>query len=191
MSRPIAALLAVAMPLVGLAGMWASTERWSRQGTDWLVPVEGYDPRDLLRGHYVQFRYAWPGAEEPAFGASATVEPQDYPFGGCITGTAPTIDRVVRIGSEAGRSTCANLLAPADTTMFGTPDLPREGRLYVAQTSARALEEQLRNPDLQGVIRVRLRSDGTVTPLELTFRPRPPEQEPEAQRESGADSPAR
>ena len=184
MNRRLASLLAIALPLVGLSGMWASTERWSKQGTDWLVPVEGYDPRDLLRGHYVQFRFAWPGAEEPAFAASATVEPENYPFGGCVTGTAPTIDRVVRIDSEAARDACPHLLAPAETTMFGTPDLPREGRLYVAQTAGRRLEEQLRNPKLQGLVRVRLRSDGTVTPLELSFRPRPP------QPESAADSPA-
>lgn len=29
------------------------------KGTAWTVPVSGYDPRDLLRGHYVQFNYDW------------------------------------------------------------------------------------------------------------------------------------
>jgi uncharacterized membrane-anchored protein len=28
-------------------------------GTYWRVPVTGYDPRDLLRGHYITFRYDW------------------------------------------------------------------------------------------------------------------------------------
>lgn len=186
MNRRLASLITLALPLVGLAGMWASTEQWNRQGTDWLVPVTGYDPRDLLRGHYVQFRYAWPGAEEAAMDAAATVEPENYPFGGCLTGTAPAIDRVVKLTSEAEREACAHPLAPADFTMFGTPDLPREGRLYVAQTTGQRLEEQLRNPALQGMIRVRLRSDGTVTPQELTFRPRPPAAEP-----ARADNPAR
>jgi uncharacterized membrane-anchored protein len=27
------------------------------------VAVTGYDPRDLLRGHYVRFTYVWP--EDP------------------------------------------------------------------------------------------------------------------------------
>jgi hypothetical protein len=186
MNRRLAALVALALPLVGLAGMWASTEQWHRQGTDWLVPVTGYDPRDLLRGHYVQFRYAWPGAEEAQFDATATVEPEHYPFGGCITGTAPAIARVVKLASEADRAACAHPLAPGDTSMFGTPDLPRDGRLYVAQTAGQRLEEQLRDPDMQGMIRVRLRSDGTVTPLELTFRPRPPAADP-----ARADNPVR
>lgn len=183
MTRRAACLLAVALPLAGLAGMWASTERWHRQGSEWLVPVEGYDPRDLLRGHFVEFRYVWPGAEEPAANAGATAEPANYPFGGCVTGTAPTIDRVVRIASEAQRKACQHVLAPADTSMIGMPDLPRDGRLYVAQTVGRRLEEQLRNRNLQGMIRVRLRADGTVTPLELTFRARPSE--------ANRDTPAR
>ena len=180
MNRRLATWIALALPLVGLAGMWASTEHWNRQGTDWLVPVTGYDPRDLLRGHYVQFRYAWPGAEEAAMDASATIEPENFPYGGCIVGTAPRIDRVVKLASVAERDACAHALAPAGTTMFGTPDLPREGRLYVAQTAGQRLEEKLRNPDLQGMIRVRLRSDGTVTPQELTFAPRPAQAAPRA-----------
>jgi hypothetical protein len=185
MNRRLASLLALALPLVGLTGMWASTEHWHRQGTDWLVPVEGYDPRDLLRGHYVQFRYAWPGAEEAPFDPAATAEPDSYPLGACITGTAPAITRVVKLESEAARAACQHRLAPDGTTIFGTPDLPRDGRLYVAQTAGKRLEEQLRDPAQQGMIRMRLRSDGTVTPLELTFRPRPPAAA------AGADTPAR
>ena len=191
MTRRLAALIAIALPLVGLAGMWATTERWHRQGTDWLVPVQGYDPRDLLRGHYVEFRYAWPGAEEARFDPSATVEPENYPFGGCITGTAPEIERVVRMISASDRAACAHPLAPADTTVFGTPDLPRQGRLYVAQTAGPRLEAQLRNTALQGMIQVRLRSDGTVTPVELTFRPRPPEPPEPTATDASAGSPAR
>ena len=183
MNRRLAAVLAVTLPLVGLAGMWGSTERWSRQGTDWLVPVEGYDPRDLLRGHYVQFRFAWPGAEEPAFDANLPPESVEFPFGACLEGSAPQVATVRRLANEGARSGCAAYLAPEDGTgLFGGADLPRNGRLYIAQTAGQRLEEQLRNPRLKGMIRVRLRSDGTVTPLELTFTPRPPE--------TDSDSPA-
>ena len=193
MNRRLAALLALALPLVGLAGMWASTENWHRQGTDWLVPVEGYDPRDLLRGHYVEFRYAWPGAEEggpvardvavPDESGTAPPEadfpdqpdePTDFPFGACIRGQAPAIAQVERLASEAERADCPHILAADPATLYGYPDLPRNGRLYIPQTAGPGLEAQLRDPDLQGMIRVRLRADGTLTPLELTFSPRPP-----------------
>lgn len=178
MKHRLAPLIALALPLAGLAGLWAQTEHWSRQGSDWLVPVEGYDPRDLLRGHYVQFRYVWPGAEEPSIDAAASAAvPPSYPEGACLIGAAPRIDRVVRLPDAAARGRCQNVLAPAGFTAIGQPDLPREGRLYIPQTAGKKLEDQLRNPAMQGTIRVRLRSDGTITPIELTFapRPRPPE----------------
>lgn len=179
MNRRLASLAAIALPLVGLAGMWASTERWSRQGTDWLVPIEGYDPRDLLRGHYVQFRYAWPGAEAAATGEPIAAGQNDYPFGGCLEGTAPRLDRVRKLASEAEREACAAYLAPEEFGIFGGPDLPRDGRLYIPQTAGPELEERLRDADTAATIRVRLRSDGTVTPLELTFAPRSPEPVPD------------
>ncbi|MFN4114131.1 MAG: GDYXXLXY domain-containing protein [Sphingomonadaceae bacterium] len=182
MNRRLASLLVLALPLAGLAGLWASTEHWHRQGTDWLVPVTGYDPRDLLRGHYVEFRYAWPGAEEsglvprelalPEQGEPAP--PTDFPFGACIRGQAPAIAQVERLVSEADRAACPNAVAPDPAARSGYPDLPRDGRLYIPQTAGPELEAQLRDPDVQGMIRVRLRPDGTLTPLELTFSPRPP-----------------
>ena len=49
--------LALALPVLGLAGSWALSHRQAQQGTDWEVPVAGYDPRDLLRGDYVILRY--------------------------------------------------------------------------------------------------------------------------------------
>lgn len=183
MTRRWMALAAYALPLIGLSAMWASTEQWHRQGTDWLVPVEGYDPRDLLRGHYVQFQYQWPGAElaQPDF--DAPTAPEGYAFGACLVGSAPRLERVERLADEAARARCPHYLANEGSGIYGTPDLPRNGRLYVAQTAGNALERQLGDTAVQGMIRVRLREDGSVTPLELTFVPRAPER-------VRADSPA-
>lgn len=38
----------------------------ARDGDIWLLPVAGYDPRDLLRGQYIQFRYDTHGVEKMA-----------------------------------------------------------------------------------------------------------------------------
>lgn len=32
----------------------------SFEGTEYRVRITGYDPRDVLRGHYIQFIYEWP-----------------------------------------------------------------------------------------------------------------------------------
>ena len=31
---------------------------------EWRLPIRGYDPRDILRGRYIQFRYDFSGVED-------------------------------------------------------------------------------------------------------------------------------
>ena len=49
------------------------------------------------------------------------------------------------------------------------------GQIYVPQSQATNMEAKLRDPKLQAVVRIRLRDDGHITPLRMTFRPKPPE----------------
>ena len=48
-------LLAMVIADVVIFGGWVSYEELSRNGDRINLPVEGYDPRDLLSGHYIQF----------------------------------------------------------------------------------------------------------------------------------------
>ena len=178
--KRMATLAALVLPLVGLAGLWVWTDSWTREGTDWEVPVEGYDPRDLLRGHYIQFQYDWPGeevAEEnrwwlPAF---------------CIEGEAPTIERIV-VREDVER--CAHFAKPDPASIYGGQGL-RRGRLYVPQARARILEEKLADPELRGIVTVRQRTDGRILPQGIRFRPLTPQEraEREAQRDNEAPPP--
>lgn len=154
-------LLALVLPLAGLAGLWAWSDYRSRQGSDWLVPIEGYDPRDLLRGHYVEFAYAWPG--EDAFDDEFLRE-----F--CIEGAAPRIERIVPVPSGGS---CAHYARANDGGIYRTGGL-RRGRIYIAQDKAAELQASLRDPAQRGFVLIRLRDDGRVTPRELRFEPAPP-----------------
>jgi uncharacterized membrane-anchored protein len=54
--RAVRVLLAAALPLVAL-GLWTARHAWfTSSGTLVEFPVVGYDPRDLLTGHYVTYR---------------------------------------------------------------------------------------------------------------------------------------
>jgi GDYXXLXY protein len=55
--------LAVVVPMLGLLVLVARAEVRLRSGASFRVAIEGYDPRDLLRGHYLQyrFRFDWQG----------------------------------------------------------------------------------------------------------------------------------
>jgi hypothetical protein len=152
---------AFALPLAGLAALWGWSDHLSRQGTDWLVPIAGYDPRDLLRGHYVQFTYDWPGLGDgrglPGEGVAEL----------CLHGAAPRLDNVVRPAPGLG---CEHLARAADADS-GYPMGLSTGRVYIPQTSSSHLTRKLTDPELRGFVVLRQREDGTVTPRELRFRP--------------------
>uniref|UniRef100_UPI0035B2B6BC GDYXXLXY domain-containing protein n=1 Tax=Sandaracinobacter sp. TaxID=2487581 RepID=UPI0035B2B6BC len=59
MTRRPLLLAALALPALWLAaGIWQN-ERALSAAPEWRIPIEGYDPRDPLRGRYIQFAYAW------------------------------------------------------------------------------------------------------------------------------------
>ena len=142
--------------LLGLAVAWIVTHHRAQQGVEWDVPVSGYDPRDLLRGHYIAYQYDWPGFKRDGYGNGKEVL--------CLDGAPPTIRRAY--------------LAPEGDCPYpvsGPDDIwaVDRGQIYVPQTQASAMEAKLRDPKLQAMVRFRLRPDGHITPLAMTFRPRP------------------
>lgn len=151
-------IAALALPLAGLSVLWGWSDYKSRQGTDWDVPVQGYDPRDLLRGHYVEFTYDWPGEID---------ESDAYLAQFCIEGAAPVIERIVPTDDLAA---CAHPARASGSDIYGLEGL-RRGRLYIAQTRSSELQEKLADRDLRGIVRVRQRDDGLITPQEIRFRP--------------------
>lgn len=151
-------VLALVLPIVGLAALWGWSDYKSRQGTDWDVPVQGYDPRDLLRGHYVEFTYDWP----------SEIDENDLFMGQfCIEGTPPAVERIVATDDLAA---CAHPARASGSDIYGFEELWR-GRLYIAQTRSSELEKKLADPELRGIVRIRQREDGLITPQDISFRP--------------------
>ena len=58
-------IVAVVFPILGLLALIGRAELNLRNGRSWDLPISGYDPRDLLSGHYLRYQYRleWtPGA---------------------------------------------------------------------------------------------------------------------------------
>ena len=49
-------LLAVALPIVTVCLLIVRAELNVNSGSEWELSIEGYDPRDILRGHYLRFQ---------------------------------------------------------------------------------------------------------------------------------------
>ncbi len=145
---------ALALPLVGLAAAWAIAHDRAQQGVEWEVPIAGFDPRDLLRGHYIVYRYDWPGL---AAGVSPSTSSAL-----CLKGTPPRIEVV----GPLDRACAHPIRAPHGSSALAA------GRLYVPQDKAAALERQLADRSSRAVLRMRVRADGSITPLRIEFRPR-------------------
>ncbi len=150
--------LFLALPIAGLAGLWWQADDQSRRGVDWDIPIAGNDPRDLLRGHYIQFRYDWPGMDE---------EEVDFFEGACLIGSPPQIERVIPLSQQPD---CEHVLLADFSSVHGRNDL-RRGRLYVDQTLAGELESQLFDQESTAIVKGRLRSDGRLIPQDISFVP--------------------
>lgn len=148
-------LAALVLPLAGLGWAWAGLERLSRTGSEWEVPVRGYDPRDLLQGHYLAYSYDWPGEVGPRSNR------WDAPGELCLLGTPPKLAGV----EPAHGQSCPARLRAADSA---------GGRYYLPRERALDLQRRLADRSQQGLIRIRLRADGHAVPLGLTFRSRGP-----------------
>ncbi|WP_022681620.1 GDYXXLXY domain-containing protein [Sphingobium bisphenolivorans] len=167
---------ALVLPLIACGIVWASTYRLAQQGEEWLIPIQGYDPRDLLRGHYVQYRYDWPVDTARPDQASATIDPS-YAARLCIEGVAPIIDRVRALPASSGlrdpqeSKGCAIIVRATAGTRREVRGL-ESGIFFASQGSAIELSRRLADPKLQGMVRVRIRPDGVMRPVGLEFRPR-------------------
>jgi hypothetical protein len=169
MSHPALRAAALILPLLGIGAVWARTHLFAQTGTDWEVPVQGYDPRDLLRGHYIQYRYDWPGI-------SSEEELEGYGTQLCLTGTAPAISKARLVSQEeADTAKCGAIVKQTPGGEYEYDGLAR-GRLFVAQTAAPEMERKLGDPKLKALLKVRIREDGLMRPLSMRFVPRPAEQ---------------
>lgn len=147
------------LPLALLAAVWGHTSWQAQQGEEWLIPIRGYDPRDLLRGHYVQYSYDWPGGQVEGTGTSLS-----YASGLCIEGRAPDIVKV-RAYPLVGCAIIVRATAGSRREVRGL----ETGILYVSQPRAIALSKQLADPKLRGFVRVKIRPDGVMRPVDLAF----------------------
>jgi uncharacterized membrane-anchored protein len=51
---------ALLLPIVAFAGLTVRAELSRASGPVFRVAITGYDPRDLLQGHYLRYRIQWP-----------------------------------------------------------------------------------------------------------------------------------
>jgi uncharacterized membrane-anchored protein len=159
-------LVAVALPLLVIVLGIVRAERFLGRTHDFVFEIGGYDPRDLLRGHYLQFRLT----ADPLPQREACI---DDPLGTCCLCLTRAQPGQL---SQVERATCATARTECDASLpLGV--LAGSFRYYIPEESAKELEKRLLDAmprrgaravvavDPRGEARVReLRIDGVPVP---------------------------
>lgn len=143
-------LLAVLLPLAAILAGVVSAERRASRAPHLVFEIEGYDPRDLLRGRYLQFRLRLPAPPADACGDS------DPDCCLCATEGEPGGTARVAYVSCAAEPDCDAILPAARAGM--------PLRFYVPEARAPQVERELLAAAARGAARadVAIAADGTI-----------------------------
>jgi len=159
-------LVAVALPLLAIVLGIVRAERFLGRTRDFVFEIGGYDPRDLLRGHYLQFTLR----VEPLPQREACVDEPQGTCCLCVTRAPP--GQV----SQVERATCTTSRAACDASL-PLSVLAQPYRYYVPEEHAKALEERMRDAmrrqGARAVVAVDSRGDARVRELRIDGVPIP------------------
>jgi hypothetical protein len=131
-------LAALLLPVLWLGGTALLNQRALGTASEWRIPIEGYDPRDPLRGQYIRFSYRWEVEGDESLCKAGT----------CAICLSQEADTVIATLSPAGTQ-CTYRIDPEASSMdirpgFGDrPQLLFGSRMFVSEARAPQLEAWL------------------------------------------------
>jgi hypothetical protein len=130
--------LALLLPLVGLVLSIAAREAGLSGASEWRIPIAGFDPRDPIRGRFIQFHYDWRVTGDPALCTAAACALCLSGDSGEIVATMVAPGTVCPAYVDVNGSNIRGLnVAPGQVPDFSS-------RIFVSETSAPKLEDMLR-----------------------------------------------
>lgn len=146
MNSQIVKACALLVPTLILGGTSVLHAYNQRNGILWQVAITGYDPRDLLSGHYLQFRYDW----NLIANEFETQLCQDTDCVLCASDPQAFNPSVVLQQTELAAAQCPSFIAgsldPAGNFMIAG-DREALTRYYIPESEAARLDALLRNQD--------------------------------------------
>lgn len=139
--KPIG-LLVLAIPFLVMLAMIGVNHNNMTAYKEYRFPITGYDPRDLLRGHYMTFRYVWPDDATDMF--KDNTYPRTEKVCACLSGE--TIEPAVRfdacVSTDKRQKACK-----AGIQVDGGHGQPSEDlrQYYIPEEHAPMLERMLRS----------------------------------------------
>jgi len=140
----------VMIPFILLSLLIARAEYHLSTGTQWDFAVTGYDPRDLLRGHYLRFKlsYDWQKIHNECSGTKGC----SY----CLTDIGKQVPKVQITDTPVAKQ-CDGFMQYDDL------EEPLD-RFYIPETQARLAEDLLRQAGQNSTAYLRLSINKKGTP---------------------------
>ena len=122
-------LIAVALPFVVLCLLIVRAEYNIRNGEQWSFELRGYDPRDLLRGHYLQFNilYDWDQEKNECNSGNDCCL--------CLTKNETRVPKVHRTACSTAKNQCDGFILSSKQNVLN--------RYYIPEASAKRAEKLL------------------------------------------------
>lgn len=164
--------IAILVPLLGLLALVGRAEWAVRSGPVFTIPIEGYDPRDLLHGQYLQYRYRIRWHDVDTCDDTLRVDHE----GILIQELAPQCCLCLRRSAADGYDPFVQQV-PCDADRLGCDGLLRSAsimppqRHFVPETEARALESALRTHEAAIELSIGPTGEPAVRELLLDRRP--------------------
>jgi hypothetical protein len=131
--------LAVILPMLGLLVLVARAEVQLRSGESFRIAIKGHDPRDLLRGHYLQYSFDFDWRGESTCGALSGGVPAGLDSSCCVCLTADVDSNTL---AEARQVAC-DQVSGCDGWLEAA-SIASPLRYFVPERHAPELEEALR-----------------------------------------------
>lgn len=148
-------LLIVMIPFILLCLLIARAEYHLSTGAQWDFAITGYDPRDLLRGHYLQFRviYDWQEPQNECSGRTSCFY--------CLTDVNEQAPKVQIVDAHTAKQ-CDGFMQYDDLQ-------EPLNRFYIAETQAKLAEDILRQARLDNTayLRLSINKDGVPRIVDL------------------------
>ncbi|MCA9657656.1 MAG: GDYXXLXY domain-containing protein [Myxococcales bacterium] len=155
-------VVAVVVPLLGLLALIGRAEFNLQDGRPWLLPIRGYDPRDLISGHYLRFTYDLHPQPSTCGAPPGDFAPADALDASCCLCLQPPSE-----WPEIRQLTCEEAASAGCMSWIRSADVIGEQRYFIPEGRGAELEQAIR--ERNAAMRVRVTDDGTLAIEQLYF----------------------
>tara|TARA_B110000116_G_scaffold221935_1_gene200609 strand:+ start:701 stop:1213 length:513 start_codon:yes stop_codon:yes gene_type:complete len=144
-------LTAVSIPFILICLLIARAEYHLSSAEQWSIKITGYDPVDLLRGHYLRFNLAYDWAE--------SVHECDSVVACCLclTSTGNNIPKVNKMSCDVAKNQCDAFIAPEYENSLN--------RFYIAETDGKRAGDLLREAQINETAFISLAINNKGVPM--------------------------